>query len=56
MELRDEDLYDYAKAERVFPECTSARVRLRLMPMQADRGQLDIELCDGRGASPSAAG
>jgi hypothetical protein len=52
LELRDEDPYDYARAVRVFPEGTKARVSFRLCPRQADRGQLDIELVDRFGNRP----
>lgn len=52
LELRDEDPYDFAKAERVFPESSAADVRIRTLSKQADHGQLYIELCDAGGAAP----
>jgi len=48
LELRDEDPYDYAKAERVFPESARLTIDLRLMARQANTGQLFIEVVDGR--------
>ncbi|MBB3126154.1 hypothetical protein FHS19_000808 [Paenibacillus rhizosphaerae] len=51
LELCDADPYDYAKAERVFPECAAGEMRLRLMAKQSDRGQLYIELCDAKSSA-----
>ena len=42
--LKDEDPYDFAKAERVFPVARSMQVEFAVTPAQADHGQLQIEL------------
>ena len=52
LQLRDEDPYDYAQAERVFPESRRVTVRCRLRAEQDDHGQLAAELRDRRGARP----
>ena len=49
LEMRDADPYDYAKAERVFPESSRVTVSTRVLARQCDRGQLYIEVVDGRG-------
>jgi hypothetical protein len=49
LELRDADPYDYAKAERVFPEGARAVVSTRILARHPQRGQLYIEVVDGRG-------
>jgi len=49
LELRDADPYDYARAERVFPESSRVAVSTRILARQADKGQLFIEVVDGRG-------
>jgi len=49
LELRDADPYDYAKAERVFPENIWVTITTRVMARQHDRGQLYMEVVDSRG-------
>ena len=50
--LRDEDPYDYAKAERIFSEGTQISADVGIMARQSDRGVLYVELWDGRGKIP----
>jgi hypothetical protein len=52
LELRDEDRYDYAKAERVFPAATNVILRFRLRAGPAEPGMLGIEVLDRRGGRP----
>jgi len=47
--LKDEDPFDYAKAERLFPAAKKATVTFTVIPQQSHTGQLDIELVDARG-------
>lgn len=49
--LEDRDPYDYARAVRMFAECSKTKVSFSVMASQADRGELDIELM-GRFGSP----
>ncbi|MBM4144342.1 MAG: glycoside hydrolase family 43 protein [Lentisphaerae bacterium] len=44
LELRDMDPFDFAKAERVFPEGKVVRISFRLMAKQTT-GRLEIEVC-----------
>jgi hypothetical protein len=46
--LHDSDPFDYAKAERVFPESKKVVVEFGITPKQNDHGLLEIELVDGR--------
>lgn len=52
LRLQDRDPYDYAKAERVFPESRKAEIRFRLLAEQSGGGQLFVEICDHRGYAP----
>lgn len=47
--LKDEDPFDYAKAERLFPAAKKATVEFTVIPQQANTGQLDIEFVDAHG-------
>jgi hypothetical protein len=47
--LRDKDPFDYAKAERLFPESTKGALEFSLMAGQNDHGTLQVELQDGKG-------
>ncbi len=49
LELRDQDRYDYAKAERVFPESHRVTVEFRMSARHTGVGQLQFEIVDGRG-------
>ncbi|MGW8315242.1 MAG: hypothetical protein ACWGNV_06550 [Bacteroidales bacterium] len=49
LSLRDKDPFDYAKAERLFPESTGGSVEFTLMAAQHDHGTLQVELQNGRG-------
>ncbi len=47
--LSDKDEYDYAKAERLFPQMENASVEFTIKPEQNNNGKLDIELLDEKG-------
>jgi len=48
--LKDEDPYDFAKVERVFPVSRKMRAEFAITPAQADHGQLQIEFQDEKNA------
>ena len=52
LELRDKDPYDYACAERVFPEAKKVSLELSVMAGQSDHGQLYIEIQNSKGKAP----
>ena len=47
--LNDQDEFDYAKAERLFPRAANVAVEFKVKPAQNDHGQLDVELVDAKG-------
>lgn len=47
--LRDSDPFDYARAERVFPDSKNIRIEFSVTPSQQDKGDLQIELTDAKG-------
>lgn len=47
--LRDSDPFDYAKAERIFPEAKKVSVEFSLTSRQSSFGSLEIELTDAKG-------
>ncbi|HEY0679425.1 MAG TPA: exo-alpha-sialidase [Chitinophagaceae bacterium] len=47
--LHDSDPFDYAKAERVFPESEKVVVEFAITPLQQDHGNLEIELVNAIG-------
>jgi hypothetical protein len=47
--LRDSDPFDYAKAERLFPETKKIAVEFAVTPQQNNYGLLEIELTDAKG-------
>ncbi|HKO82167.1 MAG TPA: exo-alpha-sialidase [Chitinophagaceae bacterium] len=47
--LKDSDPFDYAKAERVFPNSKKTTVEFSVTPQQNDFGLLEIELTDAKG-------
>ncbi|CAN5807643.1 hypothetical protein BH11BAC3_BH11BAC3_16000 [soil metagenome] len=47
--LHDSDPFDYAKAERVFPEAKKVALEFSITPQQNDTGVLEIELVDAKG-------
>ncbi len=49
LQLSDQDPYDYAKAERLFPESKKVKVEFAFTAGQQDHGTLEIELTDGKG-------
>lgn len=52
LELRDQDPFDYAKAERVFPEGRLVSLHTRVMTRQSGTGELHIEVAGARGQTP----
>ncbi|KPK85031.1 MAG: hypothetical protein AMJ81_04350 [Phycisphaerae bacterium SM23_33] len=52
LRLTDEDPYDYARAERVFPQAGTVQMRIELLAGQSDTGRLEIELVGRRAARP----
>ena len=49
LSLKDSDPFDYAKAERIFPASKRIRAEFSIVPLQSDRGLLEIELLDKKG-------
>lgn len=47
--LKDSDPFDYAKAERVFPNSKKVSVEFSVTPQQNDYGLFEIELTDAKG-------
>lgn len=47
--LRDSDVFDYSKAERIFPESKKMELEFSLAADQDHHGFLEIELVDSRG-------
>jgi hypothetical protein len=47
--LEDRDLFDYAKAERIVPESQALEAAFDVLPMQNDRGNLQIEFQNAKG-------
>jgi hypothetical protein len=52
LELRDEEPYDYASAERVFPKSRKVAVEFRILPQQIGNAPLDVEVQDQHGNRP----
>ena len=52
LELRDEDPYDYALAERAFPETSRVRIEFRVLPVQVGQGVMEFEAQDRQGRRP----
>jgi hypothetical protein len=48
--LHDSDPFDYAKAERIFPNAKNIAVEFAITPQQNNDGQLQIELTDAKGS------
>lgn len=49
LSLHDSDPFDYAKAERVFPDLKRIAVEFSVTPQQDQNGLLEIELTDAKG-------
>lgn len=47
--LQDWDRYEYAKAERLVPPAKKMTAEFTIVPLQNDKGQLDIEFQDAKG-------
>jgi len=52
LELRDEEPYDYAIAQRAFPETKKVTVEFRVMMVKVGSGVLDVEVQDKHGNRP----
>jgi len=52
LELRDEEPYDYAIAQRAFPESKKVTVAFRIMMVKVGSGILDVEVQDRHGRWP----
>jgi len=52
LELRDADPYDYALAERAFPESRNVEISFRVRLQRPGTAVLDVEVQDGRGKRP----
>jgi hypothetical protein len=50
LSLRDNDPFDYAKAERVFPNSKRLDVEFSVTPQQNSNGLLEIEITDAKGS------
>jgi hypothetical protein len=50
LSLRDNDPFDYAKAERVFPNSRRLEVEFSVKPQQNSKGLLEIEISDAKGS------
>jgi hypothetical protein len=46
--IKDSDPFDYAKAERVFPEAKKLTIEFTIIPQQDNHGKIDIELVDAK--------
>ena len=49
LSLADSDPFDYAKAERIFPNSKKVSVEFAITPQQKDFGALEIEIVDAKG-------
>jgi hypothetical protein len=49
--LHDADVFDYAKAERVFPTATQKQIEFSITPAQQNFGTLEIELVNAKGTT-----
>ncbi len=49
LSLKDWDLFDYAKAERVIPESKNLKAEFAVMPVQNNKGNLQIEFQNTKG-------
>lgn len=47
--LHDSDPFDYAKAERIFPETDHLQIAFSITPAQTGHGELEVEIVDGKG-------
>lgn len=52
LELRDEDPYDYALAERAFPQSRKLTVKFRVIQQQVGHGLFESEVHDRKGSRP----
>jgi hypothetical protein len=52
LEMRDEEPYDYAVAQRAFPEAKKVTVELRVYMAKVGHGVLDVEVQDKHGIRP----
>ena len=52
LQLQDEDPYDYAVAERAFPESSRIRIEFRVLARKVGHGVLEAEVQDRHGHRP----
>ena len=52
LQLKDKDRYDYALAERTFPESERVRIVFDLLPAQADYGRMEMDITSMTGKRP----
>ena len=52
LELRDQEPFDYARAERIFPESRCTTVTFRILAHQVGPARLDFEIQDRQGRRP----
>ncbi len=52
LQLQDEDPYDYAVAERAFPESSKVRIEFRVLARKVGHGVLEAEVQDRHGHRP----
>jgi hypothetical protein len=52
LELRDEDPYDYALAERVFPQSRKLTIKFRVVQQQVGHGLFEFEVHNHNGSRP----
>ncbi len=52
LELRDEDPYEYARAERIFPESSLVDLSFRVLPQQIGHAVLEVEVQGPRTERP----
>ena len=50
LSLQDSDPFDYAKAERVFPNSKALAIEFAVTPQQNGHGHLEIEVTDAKGS------
>jgi len=49
LELKDSDPFDFAKAERIFPNSKNLEIEFSIIPAQENHGLLEVELTDTKG-------
>ncbi len=52
LELRDRDRYDYALAERAFPESKSVTIKFKILAKQTKNGRMDVDVVSKNSLRP----